>query len=75
MAAQTQPVPAQSAKAQIADAMREQARLRATLTPKEFEADRLLKVEALLRSCKALSEEAERNGLTEEIFADILAEK
>jgi len=39
------------------------------------EADRMVKVEAFLRSCKALSEEAERNGLTEEILAEILAEE
>jgi hypothetical protein len=75
MTAETKAAPAQTADAQFQVAMEQQRRLRTTLSPEEFEADRMLKVERLLRSCKELSEEAERNGLTEEILDGILAEK
>jgi len=75
MPAQAQSAQAQAAKPQFDAAFEEQQRLRATMTPEEFEADRMLKVERLLSTCKELSKEAERNGLTEEILASILAEK
>lgn len=75
MPAETQSVLAQTSKAYFDTSLEEQARLRATLSPEEWEADRQLKVEALLRTCKTMSEEARRNGLTEEILAGILAEE
>lgn len=75
MPAETQSAQAQAAKAQIDAAFREQERLRATLSPEELAADHAQKVEALLRTCQQIGEEAKRNGLTEEILAAILAEE
>jgi len=75
MSAEVQSASTQAVAVQFGTALAEQRRLRATLSPEELEADHMLKVEALLRSCKALSGEAERNGLTEEILAGILAEE
>jgi hypothetical protein len=55
--------------------LREQERLRAVLSPEELEQDRQRKIEKFNRTCEELTREAQANGLTEEILAQILAEE
>jgi len=75
MPAETQSAPAQSAKVQFDTALEEQQRLRATLTADELAADHARKVADFLAFCEEASREAGANGLTEEVLAEILAEK
>jgi hypothetical protein len=49
--------------------------LQPTLSTDAFEQGRQRKVEKFLQLCEELSKEAEANGLTDEILAEILAEE
>jgi len=53
----------------------EQEPARVELSDEEFWKDRQRKVEKFLQLCDEMSKEAEANGLTEEILAEILAER
>ena len=75
MRALTQSKSQQAASELFDAAVREQERLRTTLTPEELEQDRRLKFEALNRLSEQASRQARANGLTEEILNDILAEE
>ena len=75
MRALTQSKSQQAASELFDAAVREQERLRTTLTPEELEQDRRLKFEALNRLSEQVSRQARANGLTEEILNDILAEE
>ena len=49
--------------------------LQSTLSTDAFEQGRQRKVEKFLQLCEELGKEAEANGLTDEILAEILAEE
>ncbi len=72
-AVQTQPDPAASAVLSVPAL--EQDRLREELSDEEFWKDRQRKVEEFIKLCEEMSAEAEANGLTDEILAEILAER
>jgi hypothetical protein len=75
MPAETQPALAQSSKARFDAAFQEQERLRATLSPEEFAADRAEKWARFNRTCEEMSRNARANGLTDEILAELLADE
>jgi hypothetical protein len=55
--------------------LREQEQLKTSLSPEQLSADHQRKVERFLKTCEELGREAEANGLTEEILAEILAKE
>ena len=61
--------------ANFEDARREQERLRATLSPEEYDRYRQERIKELNQLCERASAEARAKGLTEEILAQILAEE
>jgi hypothetical protein len=71
----SQPAAQQDASQMFDAAVREQERLRATLSPEELAEDHRRRVEELNQICEEASRYARANGLTEEILAEILAEK
>ncbi|MFZ1084880.1 MAG: hypothetical protein WAN35_07945 [Terracidiphilus sp.] len=72
-AAQSQPDPAASAI--LSAPALEQDRLRTELSDEEFWKDRQRKISEFNKLCEEISREARANGLTEEILAEILAER
>lgn len=75
MRATAQSKPRQATSEQFDAALREQVRLRSTLTPEELADDHRRKVEKFLRTCDEAAKQAQANGLTEEILAEILSEE
>jgi hypothetical protein len=75
MRAAVQSKPGQAASAILSAPALEQERLRAELSDEESWKDHQRKVEKFLRLCDEMSKEAEANGLTDEILAEILAER
>jgi DNA polymerase II large subunit len=74
MAAQTQPAPPQDLESRVEAAFEEQERLRATLSPEEYEALRQQHVEKLIRLTGEMGKYAESQGMNDEVFAQLLAE-
>jgi soluble cytochrome b562 len=74
MRAAVQTKPGQSASAILSAPALEQERLQAELSDEENWKDHQRKVEEFLQLCDEMSKEAEANGLTDEILAEILAE-
>ena len=75
MAAQTQPVPADSAKAQFEAAYEEQQRLRATLSPEAYEARRQQAIRELIETTERSTAYAESQGMTDELLEQLLADE
>lgn len=75
MRAAVQTQPDQAASAIFSAPALEQAPARAELSDEEFWKDRQRKVEEFNKLCEEMSAEAEANGLTDEILAEILAER
>ena len=75
MRAAVQTKPGMTASVILSAPALEQERLQAELSDEESWKDHQRKVEKFLRSCEEMSKEAEANGLTDEILAEILAER
>jgi hypothetical protein len=75
MRAAVQTQPSQAASAILSAPALEQERLQAELSDEESWKDHQRKVEEFLQLCDEMSKEAEANGLTDEILAEILAER
>ena len=75
MRAAAQIKPGQAASTVSSAPALEQERLRTEFSDEESWKDHQRKVEKFLRSCEEMSKEAEASGLTDEILAEILAEK
>jgi len=74
MPAETQSAPQQSAESSFEAAFREKERLRATLSPEEFEQWRQQRVRELIRLTAEMGKYAESQGMTDEVFAQLLAQ-
>ncbi len=74
MAAQTQPVPAQSAENLLNASYEEQQRLRATLSLEEYEARRQQAIRELLEITERSSAYAQAQGMTDELLEQLLAD-
>ena len=75
MRAAVQTKPGQAASAIRSAPALEQERPPTELSDEEFWKDRQRKVEEFNKLCEEMSAEAEANGLTDEILAEILAER
>jgi hypothetical protein len=75
MRAAAQIKPGQAASTVFSAPALEQERLRTEFSDEESWKDHQRKVEKFLRSCEELGRQGEANGLTEEILAEILADK
>jgi hypothetical protein len=75
MRAAVQTKPGQAASAIRSTPALEQERLPAEFSDEESWKDHQRKVEKFLQLCDEMSKEAEANGLTDEILAEILAER
>jgi membrane-bound lytic murein transglycosylase B len=75
MRAAVQTKPGMAASAALSAPALEQERLRTELSDEEFWKNRQRKVEEFNKLCEEISREARANGLTEEILAEILAER
>jgi hypothetical protein len=75
MRAAVQSQPALAASAVLSAPALERESARVELSDEEFWKDRQRKVEEFNKLCEEMSAEAEANGLTDEILAEILAER
>jgi hypothetical protein len=75
MRAAVQSKPGQAASAILSAPALEQEPAQVEISDEESWTDHQRKVEKFLRSCEEMSKEAEANGLTDEILAEILAER
>jgi HPt (histidine-containing phosphotransfer) domain-containing protein len=75
MRAAVQTKPGRTASAILSAPALEQEPARVELSDEEFWKDRQRKVEEFNKLCEEMSAEAEANGLTDEILAEILAER
>jgi hypothetical protein len=74
MPAEAQSATPPNAAASIEAAAQEQARLRATLSPEEYERWRQQRVAELLLLTEKMGKYAESQGMTDEVFAQLLSE-
>jgi hypothetical protein len=75
MRAAAQSKPGQSASTVLSAPEREQERSQTELSDAEFWKDRQRKIDEFNIFCEEASRQARANGLTEEILAEILAER
>jgi hypothetical protein len=75
MPAEAQSATPPNAAASIEAAIQEQARLRATLSPEEYEQWRQQRVVELIELTKRSGAYAEAQGMTDEIFEQLLADE
>jgi hypothetical protein len=75
MRAAVQSQPGQTASTVLSAPALEQEPARVELSDEEFWKERQRKVEEFNKLCEEMSAEAEANGLTDEILAEILAER
>jgi hypothetical protein len=74
MPAEAQSATPSNAAASFEAAIQEQARLRATLPAEEYEKPRQQRIAELLRLTEKMGEYAESQGMTDEVFAQLLSE-